>query len=163
MNTVYTQNNIQTNRGFAMLFTVLIISIVLAISLGVSNIVFKQTILSGTARSSFEAFTQADRGVECGQYAETKIMRSSSTSFPATFDCGGTAFTLTPSPVGYSLNSALVSVNDPCFKVDVVYTPPVPAPGGGAPTPGVEITSHGYNRCDLTSDRTVERVFQVTF
>ncbi len=54
--------------GFAMLFTVLLISIVLSIALGLSNVTFKQTILSSLAKDSQIAFYQADAGTECGLY-----------------------------------------------------------------------------------------------
>ncbi len=58
-------------NGFAMLFTVLIISLILSISLGISNITFKQTILSSLAKDSQIAFYQADTAVECGMYYDT--------------------------------------------------------------------------------------------
>jgi len=54
--------------GFAMLFTVLIMSLILSIALSISNITFKQTLLSSLAKDSQIAFYQADAGIECALY-----------------------------------------------------------------------------------------------
>jgi hypothetical protein len=56
------------NRGFALLFAVLITSIMLAVGLAIFNITVKEIILSGEARESSAAFYAADSGVECALY-----------------------------------------------------------------------------------------------
>lgn len=65
--------NIRAKKGFAMLFTVLIMSLILTIAVGISNITYKQTILSGLAKDSQIAFYQADRGIECGMYYDITV------------------------------------------------------------------------------------------
>lgn len=55
-----------TQSGFAMLFTVLIISIILSLAIGISSITFKQNLLSSIAKDSQAAFFAADSGIECG-------------------------------------------------------------------------------------------------
>lgn len=55
-------------RGFALLLTIIVVSIVLAIGLSLLNITVKQFTLSATARDSEEAFHTANSGVECMQY-----------------------------------------------------------------------------------------------
>jgi Tfp pilus assembly protein PilX len=79
--------------GFAMLFTVLVISIILTIALGISDTTYKQTILSSLAANSQVAFYQADSGVECGMYYETqKGLFSKGTTVNTTDNpTGGTA------------------------------------------------------------------------
>lgn len=57
-------------KGFSLLFTVLIISIILSLSLGIGSIVLNQIKLSGTGRESQIAFYAADAGIECALYWE---------------------------------------------------------------------------------------------
>jgi len=64
---------LQRSGGFAMLFTVLVVSIMLAIGLGISDITYKQTLLSSLANDSQLAFYQADSGVECGMYYDKTL------------------------------------------------------------------------------------------
>jgi hypothetical protein len=52
-------------NGYAMIFTVLIISIVLSVSLGLANTFFKQQTITSLARDSQTAFYMADSGLEC--------------------------------------------------------------------------------------------------
>ncbi len=63
------KNNLQ--KGFVILFTILISAIVLMIGLGIFSIATRETILSGTAREAQYAFYAADAGVECALYAES--------------------------------------------------------------------------------------------
>lgn len=56
--------------GFALLYTVVVVSLILTIAIGISNTSYKQTILSALARDSQIAFYQADAGVECGLYLD---------------------------------------------------------------------------------------------
>jgi Tfp pilus assembly protein PilX len=67
------QNALRESKGFAMIFTVLVMSLILSITLGMSNIVFKQRILSGLVRDSQTAFYQADTASECALYYDYKM------------------------------------------------------------------------------------------
>lgn len=57
-------------RGFTLLFAVLISSILLAIGMGIFNIVYRELQLSALARDSTTALFSADAGIECGLYWE---------------------------------------------------------------------------------------------
>lgn len=59
---------IKDRKGFAILFTVLISAIVLAIALGISNIAYQETVLSSSAKEADAAFFAADTGAECALY-----------------------------------------------------------------------------------------------
>lgn len=72
------------NKGFVLLLSLIILSIVLTASLGVFNILIKGIELSGTTRDSQLAFYAADGGVECALYVDFK----GNTSFGATDDEG---------------------------------------------------------------------------
>ena len=53
------------NKGFTLLLSLLVISVILSVGLGVSNIMIKELKLSGLGRESQVAFYAADAGVEC--------------------------------------------------------------------------------------------------
>jgi Tfp pilus assembly protein PilX len=118
-------------KGFAMIFTVLIMSLILSITMGMSNIVFKQRILSGLVRDSQIAFYQADAGSECGLLQEYKLMKMkkgvaiTSTSPNYQFDCGEKTmlYSKTESDKTSTANDYFVyqqvspNPNSPCFTI----------------------------------------------
>jgi hypothetical protein len=60
------------NRGIALLFTLLIISVAVSLSIGVFNIIVGELEIGEGARESTEAFYAADSGVECILYWDLK-------------------------------------------------------------------------------------------
>lgn len=56
------------NKGFALLLTLVVISIILSVGLSLLDITLKQLVLSGTNRDSEVAFHAAQAGVECAEY-----------------------------------------------------------------------------------------------
>ncbi|MCE9628914.1 MAG: hypothetical protein K8Q91_02875 [Candidatus Vogelbacteria bacterium] len=61
-------NNKKDNNGFAILYAVLVASVVAIGGLILSNIIFKQLILSGVGQSSQIAYYAADVGRACARY-----------------------------------------------------------------------------------------------
>ncbi len=61
-------NKIKKNKGFVILFAVVISSMLLAIALGVANIALKEIKFSTSAKDTNEAFFAADIGAECALY-----------------------------------------------------------------------------------------------
>ncbi|OGF69488.1 hypothetical protein A3H65_01335 [Candidatus Giovannonibacteria bacterium RIFCSPLOWO2_02_FULL_45_14] len=59
------------SKGIALLLSIILVSIVLAVSVGVSNIVSTEISLSNTGRQSQVAFYAADAGVDCAIYWDT--------------------------------------------------------------------------------------------
>src|ERR1700733_8237439 len=60
------------DKGFTLLFAVLVSSLILAIGLSVANLTIKEIQLSGTGRASQFAFYAADTGSECALYWDIK-------------------------------------------------------------------------------------------
>jgi hypothetical protein len=58
----------ENNKGFTLLFAVLVSVLVLAVGASIINIALKQTILSGAGRESQFAFYAANSGLECALY-----------------------------------------------------------------------------------------------
>lgn len=67
-NNINIKINTEEKKGFVLLFAVVLVSIILAISLGVSNITLKELNFSTSARATNDAFYAADTGVECALY-----------------------------------------------------------------------------------------------
>ena len=90
------------NQGFALLLTLVVISVVLAIGLSLLNITVKQFTLSATTRDSELAFHAANTGAECMQEAALSIdVVGVGAPNPLAVECAGVARSITrdtPSP-----------------------------------------------------------------
>ena len=89
---------IQKNKGFVILFSMLISSLILMISAGLFNVVQKEVVLSSYSRESQRAFYAADSALECALYADiVGIKLNGSESNPRT--------PFTVNPTGYEVHS----------------------------------------------------------
>ena len=59
--------------GFALLFSVLIISVIATVAFGLANIIYKQKLLTSVAVDSGKAFYMADSGMECALYTLSQV------------------------------------------------------------------------------------------
>ncbi|MFA6076917.1 MAG: hypothetical protein WC735_02475 [Candidatus Paceibacterota bacterium] len=123
--------NLQSNRGFVMLFAVTLSAILLTIAIGVANIAFREVKFSTNARDTNDAFFAADTGAEYALYNYDSLSPDSFTTIPDIVGLGS---------LGQSC--AIVTVdkrisNDPDNDV---------------------IISKGYNNCNSKS---VQRELQV--
>ncbi len=159
---------IQKNRGFALLFTVMISSIILSIALGVSNIAFKQIKFGTSAKEANEAFFAADTGAECA-LANDKFTSNSfvSSGGSGVVTCLGGNINLNPSypyPFFQFIVTELGSDNDGCAVVtvekDAVSNPP---------NVYTEIISKGYNfdgidgSCISANPNRIEREVKINY
>lgn len=158
--------------GFAMLFTVLIISIILAIAIGISSSSFKQSILSGLVRDSQIAFYQADSATECALRYELQVASSKGRAAPdvpcATLAADGKSITnktyaqtnASAGTSGYfiyedsTLSGGTGDKTKPCFTMIFDKTDPN---GAGL------IQGYGYNTCDDKNPRRIERAIEVVY
>lgn len=151
--------NPRQSRGFTLLVAVLVSGILLALGLGIYNIISKDLILSASGRESQFAFFAADSGIECALYWDAQ-----STAFNAgglaTIQCGGGDVALTsafnPAPVlettfTYSLGAAQT---DPCTSVLVQKN---------TVTFETVVKSYGYNTCVTTNPRRIERAIEIQY
>lgn len=83
------QKAVQTSRGFTLLLSALISSIVLALGVSIFGIAQKQVMLSSMGRDSQFAFYTADTGAECGLYWDVRHQLFSTSSPPAQITCDG--------------------------------------------------------------------------
>lgn len=61
---------VKKEDGFVALFTVLLVSVILAMALGIASISLKEIVLSASAGEGSKAFYAADSGIECGLYLQ---------------------------------------------------------------------------------------------
>ncbi len=146
-----------SQKGFAMLFTVLVISIILSISIGISNITFKQNILSSIAKDSQVAFFVADTGIECGLLHDlnTSQFARGVTSVPSTLSCGNMVFEyddLASEQDRFVYKENVSNLNNPCRVIIFDKTN----------SSLNSVKSRGYNICKQTP-RQVERALEAKF
>ena len=149
MNKLYKKNN----KGFALLFTIVVVSLLLAISVGISDITYKQQILSNLAEDSKIAGNQADNAIECALFYSLQI-----------FDPDNPALSLQCGPVDRLSSSdggqtyyftGYGTLSIPCYYIKATSSTIV----GTTYT----LEGHGFNTCNDASLRKVERVESVSF
>jgi hypothetical protein len=158
-------NTKKTQSGFAMLFTVLVVSIVLSLAVGISSITFKQSLLSSIAKDSQVAFFTADSGLECGLLWDLIPKTGGGFHFPrgttpstvtlTSFSCSTMQFSFSASEsyTNYIVFRENVSnQNNPCRTIVFNKT-------------GVtenKVQARGYNICK-SSPRQVERALEAKY
>jgi hypothetical protein len=158
----------KTKGGYLMLFAVVLSSIVLAIGLGIVNIVNKGIILASSGRSSQFAFYAADTGIECALYWDRTHAGFGTTVFPTSTDSviptsGVTCVTediastwTISNQTGTTANTTfdLALNNGTCTTVVIKKTE-----SGFVTT----MESLGYNTCNTQSPRRIERAIRVKY
>lgn len=152
----------QQQSGFALLFTVLVITLVLTITVGISSTTFKQGILSGLARDSQTAFYQADKLLECALLYRNVSNQGLYDGKNASFNCGSVTYQKAPLPIGsnsselYYRNASLQSNISPCAVLRVIPKNDTSMDD----TASLQVS--GYNICQA-HPRQVERTLLATF
>jgi hypothetical protein len=147
----------KSQKGFVILFAVLISAIILLIGTGILGITVKETILASTARESQLAINAADTGVECMLYYKfvTEPL------FPGTpVNCVGNSVAYAPT---IELEITDSQQRNMCSRVSV-STGPSPTP----PLQEIKILSQGFNICsnespDMSDPLLLERVYRVIY
>jgi len=128
-------------KGFVILFTILISAIILMIGLGIFSIATRETVLSGTAREAQYAFYAADSGIECALYAQSVGVFAKA---GGTFKCGAGANDASVTGMGifaqpYVFDILVYSTQKTCAHVTVFDI------NAGSAR---RVVSQGYNVCD---------------
>jgi len=169
-------NKLQKNNGYAILVTIVVVSIILIIATGLSRSVYKQLLLSSSAKDSQIAFYQADTASECALYFDRIESVSDDSSVDEEgnpiintvnenlvngyiFNCGDQdlIFSGFDNNGSYSLEPENENLIEKCFRIKVTK---VTNDDGSLST---KITANGYNICDKSNTRTVERTIEVNY
>lgn len=173
-----------SHRGFTLLYSVLVVGILLTVGLAMLDISVRQLILSASARESKQALYAADSGVECALFYDLKPVSGSvfATSTAGSIVCNNQAITTssqmvptnppTPSRIGGGGNANPISI----FFLDFnLGTPPLPycavvtvekkSDTSDPTNPYIKtvVESRGYNTCDVSNRRRVERAIRVLY
>lgn len=159
MNKIFTKN--KTEKGYAILFTVVIVSAISVITAGLTNAAYKQLILSSLAKDSQLAFYQADTAADCGLYADIKNPSGIITTGGA-WSCGSQSLTVSAPDVNgsYTILPINDTVQTPCFRIIVNKTIVPSLPDDIIQT---KISAKGYNTCNVSNPRTVEREIEINY
>ena len=159
--------NLQNNKGYTLLFAVLVSSLVLAIGISILNVSKKEFLLASSARESVTAFYAADTGIECAAYHDDSARdRFSAANFASGVNCAGNHFNITvdSSVLGTDVYTYDMNLdNGSCAIVEVIKVI--------FPVIATNIRSSGYNmgwnsansRCENPSPRRVERVLYYSY
>lgn len=176
------KRTIQKNkeRGFTLLFASLVVTLILSIAIAIANVTLTQLILSSAGKDSQFAFYNADSGIECALYYENNGVRPDTSPYfasdaskrnPPAFTCGGIPAVFPADPVGsglapftsatttFSINISPCDTSKPSYEVKVGRSLSSTIPG----LTNVFIESRGYNTCDPTNPRRIERGLYVKF
>jgi len=172
----------KNKKGMTLFIAIVIMSILLFISFAVVNITIKSTLFASLGRDSQYAFYAADAGIECAIYWDSRYDPSkfapstAGTLGPAT-SCAGNppistgSQTVPTNPSQSSIiggNEAINNSNTSIFYFTMNQgANPVPHCAIVTVTKNIDgstyIKSRGYNTCDTSNPRRVERGVEVTY
>lgn len=151
--------NMNNERGFTLFIAIVITGTLLLVSTGIISVAVREAFLTSSARESQYAFYAADSAAECAVYWDVKnpagysaFATSTATSIYCNKDSSNPSNQFT---VGSSATSQFTMTFLPkpyCATVIVTKS-------SGQTT----IDSHGYNTCDTSNPRRVERAVRVTY
>ena len=156
-----------------MLIAIVITSVLMIVSFVVVDVATKQLQLANTAEQSQYAFYNADSGVECAQYWDLHYSNGAVSAFATTtglnssITCNGQSVSTNsqtvpvpfagPSLVGGGDSNATstfsINFNTGCAIVQV----------NKAPNGLTTIQSRGYNTCNTSSDKRLERGITIQY
>ena len=164
-------------KGFALLFAVLVASVLLSIGMSIFNLTVKELLLSSSGRESQFSFYAADTGAECALYWDFKGLYIFATSTdnrvpsPASADCIGQNININPTvtvdPVSPNASSAstkfeLIIPNiqgeNSCATVTVSKSF-----DSLTQIMSTVVDSRGYNTCITTDPNRTERALRVSY
>lgn len=150
----------RNNKGFTLFISIIITSTLLLVSLGIISVVTREAFLTSSSRESQYAFYAADSGVECALYWDIKNPTGYSafaTTTSSSINCNRDAVN---SSNQFIVGGSQISTFTMSFLPDAYCARVVVTKQSNGTT---LIESHGYNTCDVTNGRRVERAVKVTY
>lgn len=120
---------IQNNKGFALLLSLIISSIVLSIGLSMLHVTLKQLTLGSTTKGSEISFHATSAGMECLRYernTQSAAFESTAAGGTISIDCLGTTISATDTAGGSRVNRYYfegdwnTTDGDLCIKMDIM-------------------------------------------
>lgn len=163
------KNNQKENKGFVILIAVVLTSIVLAVTIGISSIAYREVTLSRTATDAEASFSSADSGAECALLNDIRAVPSLFAIESPTISCQSLDL-----DIDYSSDAlgdfGRFSFGTPSGCADVrVYKDMIIDIEDEGDVSFTQIDSRGYNvACSVVEDdpdslRITERLIQVRY
>lgn len=151
----HTQQKINHESGFVLLFSLVVSAIIFLVGAGIFSISFKELLTSTIAQESQKSIFAADSGVECALAADTNS--NPFTGDLNSFDCFGNTIIPSFEATGVYIFSIAFD-GGTCSRVRVDINNPQT----------VTVIAQGYNKCVndqpvLTYPGIAERVYRVTY
>jgi hypothetical protein len=148
-----------SSKGYAILFTILLVSIILAITMGIANIALKELGFTTVSRNSHISFFAADTAGECALYGVRNTTQNILQMPTPTLLCDNQSIVSASSTTGtittYTFNS--INVQDGCGYVTIAVDSALQL---------TTISSYGYNLVCTSNPRgnsqSVERLLTYT-
>lgn len=138
-------------NGAVLLIAILIASITLSVGFGVYNRTYKELLFASFWKQAQLAFSAADSGLECALYWDTRVPQ------PPTgqVSCFGLRPVGNPSWNPSSNTTQTFTIATPiCVTVEITKNVVAPL---------TTIRTRGYNTCDITDPRRVERGLRIDY
>ncbi len=154
-----------TKRGVTLYVAIVVTSALLLVSFAIANVTFKQASLASINKDSHLAFFAADSGAECALYWDLKnptggsaFSTSTVSQISCNYDGIQNADNENMQVGGLTTSEFNITFNpEPyCTKVTVTKA----YQGGNLTT---KIESRGYNTCDSSNPRRVERAVRIEY
>lgn len=148
-----------SRRGFALIISVIITSVVLAVGIALLDIAYKQVLLSSSAKNSQYAFYNADSALECALYWDQKFdaFNNAAPMAGGSLSCNGVGIS------GYNPGSAgatrTLSFDVPCATSGISAHVTVLKQSSGT----TDIYANGYSSCDASLNTRIERGLKVHY
>jgi hypothetical protein len=181
------QKNNKKEKGFTLLFAVLVSTLVLAVGASIISMALRQVVLSGIGRDSQFAFYASNTGIECALYWDLNggvvFATSSSSDDPDDVVCANNTaavsieqstansaeskFTIVfgdeidGNSIGVGNNAQMQNTDLP-YCVDVFVTKYATTTNGQQRI-ATDILSRGYNVCDEDNPRRIERGLELNY
>ena len=142
------------NQGFTLFIAMVVMGTILLVTTGMVSLAVRQARVSSSSRESQHAFYAADTGVECAVYWDVQNPSGPSafaTSTGSQISCNNQ--TMTVGGVATSTFTFNFSPDPFCVTVTV----------NKASTCVTRIESKGYNTCDASNSRRVERAVRAVY
>jgi Tfp pilus assembly protein PilX len=146
------------NQGFTLFIAIIVMGTLLLVTTGLISLAVRQSLISASGRESQQAFYAADTGMECALYWDVKNpsgISAFSTTTGSTISCNNSSGQAVggSSQSTFSLN---LTPDSSCTSVTVRKS-------YQGSTLVTSIESKGYNTCDLSNPRRVERAVRAVY
>lgn len=172
-------NKTKYSKGFSMFVSIIVMGVLVLVTFSVINLSVKETQFSNLNRESQYALFAADAGIECAIYWDSKVVPSAfATSTTGTISCAGnnnitTNSQVIPTPPTPVLPNSLVGGGGNASPTSIFY---LMFNNGSNPVStcavvtvrknnngSTYIASKGYNNCNTSDPKRVERGIEVTY